>query len=248
MKKGIVLIGVAALLIIIGMVLLGKDGAGLSTKVAVDVGDPSDPAIEFYKDWLDAVHSTTTNPVEAGLVNSEVLAESVREYIRVAQADPELVIDPVLCQTITPKRVGTKVSYLLDTKAQVLIIARGGEVKSSELAVVDLIVVDDKWQINKISCSAGETAPVREFSFDHEGFLLKSALQPPLNSEYWHLVFEENGENGHTAPLFFNAESECTKFDGTVVICDETKFAEATKSRIQGEMTEAGVSVSRATF
>lgn len=251
MKNRIILIVAVILVAILGVVLVSKNKSDHSTGISIDevvnAGDPIDPTMEFFNSWLDAVISTTTSPIEANLTSNEFLSESVRNYIIAAQADSARTVDPVLCQTITPKRVGAKVSFILDSKAQLLIIARGGEVKSSEMTVVDLSVVNGKWQITNISCSSGETAPIREFSFEREGFLLKS-VPPPLNPDYWHIVFEENGQNGHTSPLFFGATSMCTSIDGVETVCDESKFKDATKVLVQGEMTESGVEVKKVTF
>ena len=250
-NKRFVLIGAGLLIIVLVVILiLNRDKADREDVIngeVVNAGDPLDPTIEFYDNWLEAVKSTTTNPVEANLVNNEFLSESVREYISLAQTDTERTVDPVLCQSTTPERLGAKVSFVLDSKAQLLIIARGGAEKSAEMAVVDLTVVNNKWQITNINCSAGESAPIREFSFERKGFLLKS-VPPPLNSEYWHLVFEENGQLGHTVPLFFNADSLCVAFDGTEMVCDETQFQDATQVIVKGEMTESGTIVKRVEF
>lgn len=250
MKKRIILIGIVVLVIVLGIILLSNKNSDQKNDVTdeiVNAGDPIDPTSEFYNSWLEAVQSTTTNPTDANLINSDFLSEPVREYIRSAQADTNKILDPVLCQTVTPKRVGVKVSYVLDTNAQLLIIPRGSEEKTSEKAVVDLTIVDGKWQISNISCSNGESGPDREFSFEREGFLLKS-VPPPLDPNYWHLVFIENGQNGHTSPLFFSTTSMCTDINGTETVCNETQFKDATKVTVKGEMTEAGVDVKKIIF
>ena len=248
MKKRIILIGISVLLITLVIVFFNNRATDQQAIVVddvalvVDVEDPIDPTSDFFKSWLDALKSTTTNPVASNLTSSEFLSESVQKYIIEALSDTTRTVDPVICQTVIPERIGIKVSYVLETKAQLLVKARGSEKKSSELTVVDLVVVGNKWQITSISCSSGETAPAREFSFENEGFLLKS-VPPPLNPDYWHLVFEENGQDGHTAPLFFSSVSMCTTIEGAVAVCDETQFKDATKALVQGGLTEAGVDV-----
>jgi hypothetical protein len=126
-------------------------------------------------------------------------------------------------------------------------LARGLEERSPNVAVVTLGGDTGEWLITDIRCAQGESGPEREFSFDREGHLLKS-VPPPLNPDYWHLVFEENGINGHTAPLFFDESSTCVALDGTEATCNTDNFVDATKALVQGEMTESGVEVKRVTL
>jgi hypothetical protein len=63
-----------------------------------------------------------------------------------------------------------------------------------------------------------------------------------LNSEYWHLVFEQNGVMGFTAPLFMGEEAKCN-LSGTEESCSAANLAEVMQVRVRGQMTEAGVEV-----
>lgn len=212
--------------------------------------DVLDVVLEFYNDWLDATVSTTTDirSLQVELLQRPVINETLRASLLEAQTEQEEdVLDPVLCQPAVPKRVGGKILYLQDTNAQIMILTRGGEEKSPYQAVVSVQAVEGKWQINKINCTQGETAPEREFDFERSGFLLKS-VPPPLNPEYWHLVYEENGVLGHTVPLFFSAESICVATDGTESVCDESQFTEASEVYLQAGMTEAGATVQKIEF
>lgn len=208
--------------------------------------DPLDVTINFYNDWLAAEQSTSTSPQVAGLLKRPVLAPELQATLLTKLETPDSTVNPVLCQVAIPPRIGGKSSYTLDTKAEVHVLARGLDERSSRMAVVTLTAVAGKWVISDIACSSGEMAPEREFSFDREGFLLKS-VPPPLDATRWHLVFEENGVMGHTAPLFFNTDSVCVAVDQTSGPCDSTTFTEPSKALVQGEMTEAGVTVKRVT-
>ncbi|NCT02026.1 hypothetical protein GW766_02120, partial [Candidatus Parcubacteria bacterium] len=127
---------------------------------------------------------------------------------------------------------------------QVMVLTRGGEEKSPYQDIVTVAVVDGKWRITEISCAQGEIAPERAYDFEHEGFLLKS-VPPPLDPQYWHLVYEENGQLGHTVPLFFSAESICIDGAGNESICVPTQFTDASPAFLQAAMTEAGAAVRR---
>jgi hypothetical protein len=210
--------------------------------------EPLDVTLEFYNAWLSAVASTTVDPITAGVLELPMVTTDVRNQIVEAYAargaeDP----DPVLCQLEIPERVGAKPLYTLDTTAEFMILARGFEERSPLQAVVTLAVVDGAWLITNIRCVAGDTAPEREYDFDSEGFLLKS-VQPPLDPNFWHLVYEQNGQLGYTVPLFFSTNSECVAADGTVTVCAPDTFTETTKVRLQADMTESGAQVRRITF
>lgn len=238
---------------IVAIVLLGLAvwfivGGGLSNTYTANNGaqaptaDPLDTVLDFYNEWLSAAQSTTTDPYAAGLATSTVLSADVQGYLASDMSAAEL--EPVLCQPVAvmPERVGAKLLFKQDFQAQVQVLARGLEQKSPYYAVVTLTAHEGDWQISEIACQDGESAPESEFSFDKSGYLLKS-VPAPLNSEYWHLVFTENNQPGHTVPLFFNASSTCVAADGTESVCDEGALTETTRVSVQGEMTEAGASV-----
>ena len=98
------------------------------------------------------------------------------------------------------------------------------------------------WQITDISCATGELPPEREYSFEQNGFLLKN-VPPPLNDDYWHLVFEQQGQPGHTVPLFFDENSQCVGADGITAVCNPDEFIEPSAAIVKGEMQEAGLTV-----
>lgn len=240
------------LLVIAIVVLVVKFGTKTADNTTVEnpapVDEPLDVVIDFYNQWLSEVQSTTTNPFDSGLINSTRLSNEVRTVINEKRSTKvEGDLDAVLCQSSVPERVGGKEIFKTDKKAQVMILARGFETKSPYQAIVDTEVVEGNWQITKIECLQSEVAPVSEFDFERQGFLLKSVV-PPLNPEYWHLVYEENGILGHAIPLFFNAESICVSTDGTETVCDPTKFVETTKVLIQAAMLDTGADVKRLTI
>jgi hypothetical protein len=248
--KKIIIIGGAILAIAAVAFSLFKGGTTSYTSPDTQIpeGDALDVTIDFYNEWLAASLSTTTNPFESGLINSTVLSDEVRAAIlenRENRAEGDL--DAVFCQAEVPERVGGKEILKLEREAQIMILARGFEERSPYQAVVTLGAVKGEWQIIKIDCLQGEVAPVREFDFERTGFLLKS-VPPPLNPEYWHLVYEEAGKPGHTIPLFFDAESICIAADGTEGICDPSSFVEPAKALVQAAMLDTGADVRRVTF
>ena len=204
--------------------------------------EPIDIALDFYDTWFKMRKESAEMPEQTELTHALVLTPELSERLTSALADTTSNLDPVLCQNEVPEKIGTKKLFVQPDRAQFLIIARGKILPGQ--AVVTLETREGEWRITDISCSQGETAPVREFSFEKTGFLLKS-VPPPLNPEYWHLVFEENGQMGHTAPLFFSDASTWTLSDGTEQTCDPNQFTDALQANVKGEMTEAGVEVKR---
>jgi hypothetical protein len=252
-NKKIILIAAAVLVLIAAIALAtslfkGNSNPGEVSGVQIPPDDAFDVATEFYNQWLAETQSTTTNPFDSGLINSTRLSNDVRTLInekRASKAEGDL--DAVLCQASVPERVGGKEIFKSETKAQVMILARGFETKSPYQAIVDLDAIDGNWQITKIECLQSEVAPTREYQFEHSGYLLKSVVAP-LNPEYWHLVYEENGKPGHAVPLFFDAESICVAVGGTETVCDPSQFAEPAKVLLQADMLDTGADVRRVTF
>src|SRR5690606_13259273 len=102
--------------------------------------------------------------------------------------------DPVLCMTELPEGLRTTRVYEQGEAAQFMITSTTkGQLGQ---AIVSMVAKNGLWQITDISCGNGETGPQGEFSFDRSGFLLKQ-VPAPLNSENWHLVYEEEGVLGH---------------------------------------------------
>lgn len=251
MKKQYLIIGILILIVVIGAsILMGLVGGGnVDTKNDVSeveevTGDPVDITMEFYKQWLSAVQDPATNPFLLGLTANPVISDEVQAKLEAAREDIGTGLDPVLCQSVVPEKIGAKSLSKLDNKAMVMVIARGGDTKSPDQAIVTLDVVKNTWQITDITCASGESAPEQEFAFDKEGFLLKG-VPPQLNPSFWYLVFEENGQAGHVAPLTFEATSMCISPEGNEGVCDPDQFTNPSKAHVQGGMTEAGAVVKR---
>ncbi len=246
MNKKLIIVVALAVLIVGGLVLMSlrnMDVINFSAEPAVTVvGDPLDTVNEFYNAWFDARNSTSTDPYTLALPMDARLATSVQEYIQTADRNAEK--DPVLCLAQLPPRIGAKPVFKLDDKAQYVVIARGVGGVTPNRAAVDVAVVGDKWLITKIECLSGESAPEREFAFEKTGNLLKHN-EPPLDPNTWYVVFEENGEDGHIAPLFFSETSMCVNAGGEESVCQPDNFVNAIEATVKGGMTEAGVDVKR---
>jgi hypothetical protein len=225
----VILIAVAA-----AFFALGQGGAQ-----KVSLNDPVDVVQTFYQQWLGAAQSATTTPYKEGLASYPYLSKTLRAGIKAAQKTPDAV-DPVLCQSEVPSAIVTRVVYQATDTAEILVTASHST--STQQADVKLLSQDGGWYLNSIDCSAGEFAPVREFSFDQDGNLLKTDAKP-LNPKYWYLVFTQGTEQGHYVPLFFSATSTCVAVDGTSGACKPDSFVNASKAHVQGQMTELGVDV-----
>ncbi len=208
------------------------------------VAEPVDIILDFYNPWLEAVKSTSTSPYALGLATEKILTEELRTRLIDSEGRAETEIDPVLCQTTKPSRVTGRIVSEQENEVRVLVMAKEKELSAQ--SVFTLKRHNDGWFIEDILCFAGEFDIPREFSFEKEGYLLKS-VPPPFNPEYWHLVFEESGELGHVVPLSFTGESSCTAPDKNAT-CTPDQFTEAAKVHIYGQMTESGVTVTRLEF
>ena len=239
---GSAVVGVVLLAVLVGLFFRGGDSPFGEPVQEVSTLDPIDTTLDFYDAWLRAVQSTTTDPYAEELHTTPILGHELRKHIADAEGRAAGELDPVLCQTKTPVEISGRPVYESEERAQVLVRSR--EKGWQEQAVVTLVRHNEGWYIGDISCSSGEVAPEREFDFEMEGFLLKS-VEPPLDSQYWHLVFEQNGQQGHVVPLFFSAESRCTDADGNEGVCAPDTFIEPSRAMVRGAMTDAGVEVKR---
>ncbi len=242
--------GLLGLLVIAWMVVVyfdvfsqKADKPAEEEKQEISTDEPIDIVLDFYTEWLEAAKSTSTNPYQLELYKNPIFSGVLRD--RLTETLGSGGIDPVLCQTVVPEDITGRVVFALENKAHILVMSRDKAVY--EQANVVLNRLNDGWYIDDIVCSPGEFAPVREFSFEKEGFLLKN-VPPPLNPEYWYLIFEENREQGHSAPLFLGPESKCIALDGKENVCNANQFREATKVKVYGQMTERGVEVVRLEF
>ena len=249
-----IIIGSVVALVIIGLVTAGVlyKGFGIGDVLVEQVsnqevvmGDPVDIVMDFYSPWLEAVKSNETDPYTSELISKKILSEGLRNRIMSTKGHADTEIDPVLCQTTKPERVTGRVVSEQENMVRVLVMAKEKELTAQSVFVLKR--QNDGWFIDDIVCSLGEFELSREFSFEKEGFLLKS-VPPPLNREYWHLVFEENGELGHFVPLFFGAETKCVSTSGEETLCSPDQFVDATRAHIFGQMTESGVEVKRLEF
>lgn len=239
-KKLLLLASIAVFVIGVILVALSLWKGGVPVlggiKQEVVMGEPLDVVLDFYTQWHTAALSTTTNPYQAGLNQAVLFSKELRERF----SQPHEGIDPVLCQTVIPERIAARTVFAREQDAQVLITARK-PATSTEQAIVSLKALNGGWYISGITCAPGEFAPDREFTFEHEGFLLKQ-VPPPLDANHWHIVFEDNGELGHFAPLFFSSTSTCI-IDGNTTACNPDALTETAKVSVRGQMSEYGVDV-----
>lgn len=241
MKK-IIVLGLIVLVAVMAFLTLKKDGGQSETDdttVAIPTSDPIDDAMGFYSEWLRAAKAPDFDPVALELTASPKLTARMQESLTRALGENS-EIDPVLCQTQTPEKIGTKLIAQKDGVAKIMVIARGEKMPGQ--AIVTLVPKNDMWAIDEIKCSYGETAPqTGEFSFEQEGQLLHS-VPPPLDPDYWYLVYEVDGVMGYTAKLIFDNESTCSE-GGETGTCDVSTFEETNPAFVQGEMSETGLVV-----
>ena len=246
-KTLIIALVVSALLVLVFTSFFDKEKASAPEDEQLDTqkvssDEPLDIVFDFFTPWLEAMKSTTTDPYAAGLAENELLSASLRTKL---VENKENEIDPVLCQSVAPEKIAARILFTQDKEAQILVTAKDKTITNQ--AVITLKGLNDGWYIAAIDCSLGEFAPDREFTFEREGYLLKSVPEP-LNSEYWHIIFEENGVNGNAAPLYFDGESTCQATNGSTATCTPDEFKEATKIKAYGQMSEIGVEVDRIEF
>lgn len=215
------------------------DGRGVA-------GEPIDVALGFYEEWLTEVQASSSDPFGKNIHNHQALSQELSDRLwSERESNPEALLDPILCQLEPPSGLRTLPIYEQEAAAKFLVMA--AEKGKSGQSVVTLEKTGDLWRVVDITCGSAESDPNQgEFSFDREGFLLKN-VPAPLNSEYWHLVFEEDGEMGYTAPLFLDDSSICVRGDAEAV-CDQSQFVETDKVKVQGQMSEVGVEVKRIEF
>lgn len=206
-------------------------------------GEPVNVALDFYEGWLAARQGEETDPFTAGVLEYDQVGKDLREHLSTFEGKlAETEEDPVLCQSNLPGGFRTLPVYKKEETAQILVMSTTKG--QSGQAVVDMEAKGGLWQITNITCGNAETAPDREFSFDRSGFLLKQVPEP-LDSNHWHLVFQEAGVLGHATPLFIDDATVCVTVEGETVTCDDNVLKETAPAHVYGEMSEAGVQVKR---
>lgn len=236
MKNKILIIGGVLILVLVFLLTNGFIGGQEVSKL-----DPADVVGDFYEQWLRAVKDPVgAIPDLATLATYPILSKTLSASLVTAQADASTTLDPVLCQSRVPDDISIRNVYETDKEVEMLVVSRDKSVTNQ--AVVKLKSLDGGWYIDDIECSAGEFGPEREFSFERVGYLLKSSVPAPYDSKKWHLIFEENGELGHVAPLIFDSESRCSQ-GGSESVCRPDQFIETQMVSIRGQMTETGVNV-----
>ncbi len=236
---------VAVAVVIIGLIVwFSSGGKGLLTERWTGVaGEPINITLEFYEAWLEARKVGTDEPFTRGLTQYEQIGPELREKLAAFEGQiTDESEDPVLCQAVLPSGLRTRPVFIQDEAAQILVTSttRG----QAGQALVSLAAKNGLWRITDISCGNAETGPQGEFSFDKSGFLLKQ-VPAPLDSNYWHLVFQEAGVLGHAVPLFISNDSVCVRQDGSTSGCDDNILKETIPARVMGEMSESGVQVKR---
>jgi hypothetical protein len=252
-RKQLYIFIIIGVIIIVGALLWLFRSPGETNLASEDIqmrgipGESIDVALDFFEAWSEARLSTTTDPYQAQLVERQEVGVSLKKKLLESETQfRETSFDPVLCQNEVPGKFRAKSVYENEQGAQILIMPK--EKEGGIQSIVTISKHDGLTEIVDISCSAGEQALVQgEYHFDTVGFLLKQSVQPPLDPQYWHLVFAQGGVLGYTVPLFFSEISMCA-IDGVEQSCNDGLLMETMKVQIQGSMTEAGVEVSRLTL
>ncbi len=243
-NKILPIVVVVGVLLLAGIIWFLRGGGGLLTEKWHGVeGEPVDVALGFYEQWLEARRVSDTEPFTRGLLSYEQVGDDLRE--RLAGFEGKLTADqedPVLCQVGLPEGLRTIKIFKQDESAQLLITSTTDGQFGQSVATME--AKNGLWQITDITCGNAETGPQGEFSFDKTGFLLKQ-VPAPLDSNYWHLVFEEAGVLGHAVPLYISDTTVCAQKDGTEAACDDNLLKETMPARVKGEMGESGVDVKR---
>ncbi len=245
MKKIIILVVLA---VIIGGGIWwakGKKDSPLGGSQAVKYAEPADAVDDFYTQWLKAAQDSAAVPNHATLVSAPALTKDLSAKLAAA-LEAKTTPDPVLCQATTPAGITLRNVYTQTDKAQMLVNSK--DKKVMQQAVVTLNKAKDGWVISGIECSNGEVAPVKEFTFEQQGFLIQKSIPKPFNNANWHIVFTQDGKPGNVVPLLFDTKSQCTNTAGVKAVCKLSEFTEAAKVMVHAQMTERGAQVVRMEF
>jgi hypothetical protein len=208
--------------------------------------DPLDVLFDFYNGWLDEAQVGGNVKSDSILLSSTALAGSVRDGLISGLSDGDAV-DPALCQVAVPDKIRIKYVSELPTAVEAIVMSEFASSTPTGYALVTMSVVERDWVITSIVCSKGDVEEPREFTFEQTGQLLKN-VPTPLDSNFWHIVYTDNGRPGFAAPLFFGTSSVCVTPGGAESVCNTANFAEAADVKVQGTMSETGVDVARVFF
>jgi|GEM_PF-1906763 len=232
-------IGILAIVVIIIAVvfLQMREGGEKWNGVA---GEPIDIAIDFYTNWVHLQDIEATADQLNTFLETAPMAAGVKEMLK---SNLSADIDPVACRAFDEVEVRTRKVFEREDTAQYIMQVTKGD-PTEGYAVVDLSGRGGEWQIENVECAYGDVAPERgEFNFDQVGGLLKN-VPAPYDANFWHLVFETEGQIG-VVPLRFADGSECVTAEGNAVSCDEGFLVEAMDVHVYGHLDEAGAEVVR---
>ncbi|MAZ56167.1 hypothetical protein CL653_00010 [bacterium] len=240
-QKKIFVVAAIALIaaVVLGLYFFGpsKEAKDPLKDQVVSNEDPVDIALDFYDNWLEATTSEGTSPEAAGLLDEPLLSQAMRDKLANLNEKPNR--DPILCLDILPDKVSSKQLYTNSEETQLIVFSK--EYPMAGQSIITMGAAKGGWYIKDISCSEEFDEP-GEFSFEHAGNLLKT-VPAPYDSQYWHLVFEQDGVFGHLVPMLFNEESICISQDGSESVCNENSLIETKPVVLRGNMIEAGVEV-----
>jgi len=229
MKK--IVIGVVAVVVIVIAIMQLRGGEEKWNGVA---GEPIDIAIEFYTNWVERVGGLDEVLKEAPV------AESLKDMLK-ENASAE--VDPVACRAFDETQVRTRAVFEREDTAQYIMQVTKGDLTEG-YAIVDLSGKNGEWQIKNITCAYGDVAPEKgEFNFSQEGGLLKN-VPAPYDANFWHLVYESEGQIG-VVPLRFTEASACITLDGDTVSCNGDFLIEAMDVHVYGNLSEEGAEVAK---
>ncbi len=203
--------------------------------------EPVDVAVDFYKKWEGEVLAENTDPYKSGLQNTLILSPQLREKLKSTEGQPADAVDPVLCGKTADVKISTRRVFESENESQILVTSKDKE--QTGQTMFKILKYKEGWYIDDITCSPGEFGEDKEFTFEREGFLVKGSNLESFDSALWYIVFEEDGQPGHYAPLVLGSKSVCVDKDGKENTCDTEKFSDLSKIFVRGQMTEGGVDV-----
>jgi hypothetical protein len=243
-KQHYVIAGItlAVLILLAVWYVVGSGTKNVTQKVSTE--EPIDVVMDFFGPWHKAVLSEGIDPYTEGLAESPILSKELRARLEEARNTAE--IDVVLCQTVTPSKLASRMVYEHDDAVQILVFSR--EPRQPGQSVVTLARLNDGWYIQDITCAQETADAVGEYTFEASGALLKENVPLSYDTSMWHLGYVEDGVLVKVIPIILTAESVCIGAQDVETTCTTDLFDETVQVRIEGDMVEAGVLVKRLTF